>query len=95
MATSSASAAARPQANNRCMSFASETSCEDCPLWAIASVCAERVSLAGLARFLQLLEETEHFYRWRQKQVDRGRTASYPTAPAQIPACGFPAPGSS
>jgi hypothetical protein len=25
----------------------------------------------------------------------RGRTASYPTAPAQIPACGFPAPGSS
>jgi len=26
---------------------------------------------------------------------DRGRTASYPTAPAQIPACGFPAPGSS
>src|SRR5258705_12637485 len=27
--------------------------------------------------------------------VDRGRTASYPTAPAQIPACSFPAPGSS
>jgi hypothetical protein len=26
---------------------------------------------------------------------DRGRTASYPTAPAQIPACSFPAPGSS
>src|SRR5882724_3230225 len=25
----------------------------------------------------------------------RGRTASYPTAPAQIPACGFLAPGSS
>src|SRR5262245_11239081 len=25
----------------------------------------------------------------------RGRTAGYPTAPAQIPACGFPAPGSS
>jgi len=25
----------------------------------------------------------------------RGRTASYPAAPAQIPACGFPAPGSS
>src|SRR5438034_1415117 len=25
----------------------------------------------------------------------RGRTASYPTAPAQIPACSFPAPGSS
>ena len=25
----------------------------------------------------------------------RGRTVSYPTAPAQIPACGFPAPGSS
>jgi hypothetical protein len=24
-----------------------------------------------------------------------GRTASYPTAPAQIPACGFSAPGSS
>jgi cyclic beta-1,2-glucan synthetase len=27
--------------------------------------------------------------------VDHGRTASYPTAPVQIPACGFPAPGSS
>ncbi len=27
--------------------------------------------------------------------VDRGRTASCPTAPAQIPACSFPAPGSS
>ena len=25
----------------------------------------------------------------------RGRDASYPTPPAQIPACGFPAPGSS
>ncbi len=25
----------------------------------------------------------------------RGRTASYPTTPAQIPACGIPAPGSS
>jgi len=25
----------------------------------------------------------------------RGRTASYPAAPAQIPACGFSAPGSS
>ena len=24
-----------------------------------------------------------------------GRTAGYPAAPAQIPACGFPAPGSS
>jgi hypothetical protein len=22
------------------------------------------------------LEETEHFYGWRQKEVDRGRTAS-------------------
>jgi hypothetical protein len=43
----------------------------------------------------QLLEETEHFRRGRQEKVDRGRTASYPTAPAQIPACGFPAPGSS
>jgi len=30
-----------------------------------------------------------------RKNFDRGRTASYPTAPAQIPACGFPAPGSS
>jgi hypothetical protein len=28
-------------------------------------------------------------------KMDRGRTASYPTAPAQIPACSFPAPGSS
>jgi hypothetical protein len=25
------------QVNNGCMSFALETSCEDCPLWAIAS----------------------------------------------------------
>ena len=25
----------------------------------------------------------------------RGRDAGYPTPPAQIPACGFPAPGSS
>ena len=28
---------------------------------------------------------------WRR----RGRDAGYPTPPAQIPACGFPAPGSS
>jgi hypothetical protein len=27
--------------------------------------------------------------------IRRGRDASYPTPPAQIPACGFPAPGSS
>lgn len=30
-----------------------------------------------------------------QLRRHRGRTASYPTAPAQIPACSFPAPGSS
>src|SRR6185369_7573471 len=81
-----------------CMSFASETSCEDSPLWAIASrlpLCAECGSLAELARFLRLLKETEHSRHWRQEEVERGRTASYPTAPAQIPACGFPAPGSS
>jgi len=28
-------------------------------------------------------------------QVDLGRTASYPTTPSQIPACGITAPGSS
>jgi hypothetical protein len=28
-------------------------------------------------------------------RAHRGRTAGYPTAPAQIPACGFLAPGSS
>ena len=45
--------------------------------------------------FSQLLKETWHFCRLRQVEAERGRTASYPTAPAQIPACGFPAPGSS
>ena len=28
-------------------------------------------------------------------EINRGRTASYPTAPSQIPACGITAPGSS
>jgi hypothetical protein len=28
-------------------------------------------------------------------RYDQGRTASYPTAPSQIPACGTTAPGSS
>jgi hypothetical protein len=39
----------------------------------------------------------EAFGRWLAAAADhhRGRTASYPTAPAQIPACSFPAPGSS
>ena len=36
---------------------------------------------------------------WKKRQASLGahcgRTASYPTAPAQIPACGFFAPGSS
>jgi len=36
---------------------------------------------------------------WKKRQASlgahRGRTASYPAAPAQIPACGFFAPGSS
>jgi hypothetical protein len=31
----------------------------------------------------------------RLKGEHRGRDAGYPTPPAQIPACGFPAPGSS
>jgi hypothetical protein len=48
-----------------------------------------------VAILTQVLEETEYFCCWRQEKVDRGRTASYLTAPAQIPACGFPAPGSS
>jgi hypothetical protein len=72
MATSSASAAARPQANNRLHVVASETSCEDCPLWTTASglpLCAECGSVAGLARFLRLLKETEHFRRWPQEEV--------------------------
>ncbi|MBF8278382.1 MAG: hypothetical protein HW390_3455, partial [Candidatus Brocadiaceae bacterium] len=30
--------------------------------------------------------------RWRFAS-DQGRTASYPTAPSQIPACGITAPG--
>jgi len=29
-----------------------------------------------------------------QRRGHRGRSASYPTAPAQIPACGITAPGS-
>jgi predicted RNA-binding Zn-ribbon protein involved in translation (DUF1610 family) len=47
------------------------------------------------SRFSQVLEETEHFCGCGQEEVERGRTASYLAAPAQIPACGFPAPGSS
>jgi superfamily II DNA or RNA helicase len=30
-----------------------------------------------------------------KKAFDQGRTASYPTAPLQIPACGITGPGSS
>jgi diphthamide synthase subunit DPH2 len=44
---------------------------------------------------LATVQEIKHLCRRRQKEVERGRTAGYPTAPAQIPACGFPAPGSS
>jgi len=51
--------------------------------------------IALLGRFSQLLEETGHFCGRGQEKVERGRTAGYPAAPAQIPACGFPAPGSS
>jgi hypothetical protein len=29
------------------------------------------------------------------EKINRGRTAGYPTAPSQIPACGITAPGSS
>ena len=38
---------------------------------------------------LQLIQEAIEFH------IDQGRTASYPTAPSQIPACGITAPGSS
>src|ERR1700674_224538 len=43
-------------------------------------------------RFLLVSCDSESRSR---RSWDRGRTASYPTAPAQIPACSFPAPGSS
>jgi NMT1/THI5 like len=41
-------------------------------------------------RYLKLSVESLACFRGH-----RGRTASYPAAPAQIPACSFPAPGSS
>jgi hypothetical protein len=42
------------------------------------------------------LENKDILLRLRQdRRSRRGRDASYPTPPAQIPACGFPAPGSS
>ncbi|HKJ32814.1 MAG TPA: hypothetical protein VKA34_13350 [Balneolales bacterium] len=33
--------------------------------------------------------------RGKVRKKNQGRTASYPTAPSQIPACGTTAPGSS
>ena len=45
---------------------------------------------------LVLIYNAHDFMRFSLKNVgDRGRTASYPTAPSQTPACGITAPGSS
>ena len=47
----------------------------------------------------QLLEagasSRKHIKDLRPLRDNRGRTAGYPTAPSQIPACGITAPGSS
>jgi len=60
----------------------------------LASVLQLRIVHETLLMLLAM-KDTEHFPHRSQEEVDRGRTASYLTTPAQIPACGFPAPGSS
>src|SRR6185503_11472407 len=73
MATSSASAADRPQANNRLHIVRVRNTLRRLSTLgyrkSIATLCSECGSLAGLARFLRLLKETEHFHHWRQEQV--------------------------
>ncbi len=64
MATSSASAAARPQANNRLHVVRVRNKLRRLSTLGYRSglpLCAECGSLAGLARFLRLLKATEHF----------------------------------
>jgi hypothetical protein len=54
----------------------------------------EAIRKGGL-KFFGTILFIERLFLTSGQAVDRGRTASYPTAPAQISACGFPAPGSS
>ena len=48
--------------------------------------------LRSIVYGLGVLKQSLHHNRWKRS---RGRTAGCPAAPAQIPACKFPAPGSS
>jgi hypothetical protein len=43
----------------------------------------------------QIFIRSIHVTVGAHRQRNQGRTASYPTAPSQIPACGITAPGSS